>query len=109
MSYKFDPENPFTTKPSQSETAVNPAESRGLKIEHFFSTPGVHPFEQLEWQIRSAKITDDSGQTIFEQDNIEVPASWTQLATKVVASKYFFGDIETGQRENSVKQLVHRV
>ena len=109
MSYKFDPENPFTTKPSQPETAVNAAESRGLKIEHFFSTPGVHPFEQLEWQIRSAKITDDSGQTIFEQDNIEVPASWTQLATKVVASKYFFGDIETGQRENSVKQLVHRV
>ncbi len=109
MSYKFDPENPFANKPSQPETAVNPAKSRGLKIEHFFSTPGVHPFEQLEWQIRSAKITDDSGQTIFEQDNIEVPASWTQLATKVVASKYFFGDIETGQRENSVKQLVHRV
>jgi ribonucleoside-diphosphate reductase alpha chain len=109
MSYKFDPENPFTTKPSQPETAVNPAQSRGLKIEHFFSTPGVHPFEQLKWQIRSAKITDDRGQAIFEQDNIEVPKSWSQLATKVVASKYFFGDIETGQRENSVKQLVHRV
>ncbi len=109
MSYKFDPENPFTTEPTQPETAVNPAQSRGLKIEHFFSTPGVHPFEQLEWQTRSAKITDESGQTIFEQDNIEVPKSWSQLATKVVASKYFFGDIETGQRENSVKQLVHRV
>jgi len=109
MSYKFDPENPFTTEPSQPETAVNAVESRGLKIEHFFSTPGVHPFEQLEWQTRSAKITDDSGKTIFEQENIEVPTSWSQLATKVVASKYFFGDIETGQRENSVKQLVHRV
>jgi ribonucleoside-diphosphate reductase alpha chain len=109
MSYKFDPENPFTMKPSQPKTAVNTVESRGLKIEHFFSTPGVHPFEQLEWQRRSAKITDDSGQAIFEQDNIEVPSSWSQLATKVVASKYFFGDIETGQRENSVKQLVHRV
>jgi len=109
MSYRFDPENPFTTKPLQPETAVNAAKSRGLKIEHFFSTPGVHPFEQLEWQTRSAKITDESGQTIFEQDNIEVPNSWSQLATKVVASKYFFGDIETGQRENSVKQLVHRV
>jgi ribonucleoside-diphosphate reductase alpha chain len=105
----FCPDNPFTTEPSQPETAVNPAQSRGLKIEHFFSTPGVHPFEQLEWQIRSAKITDDSGQVIFQQDNIEVPKSWSQLATKVVASKYFFGDIETGQRENSVKQLVHRV
>jgi ribonucleoside-diphosphate reductase alpha chain len=69
----------------------------------------VHPFEQLEWEKRSAKITDDSGQAIFEQDNIEVPASWSQLATKVVASKYFYGDNETGQREHSVKQLVHRV
>ena len=109
MSYKFDPENPFTTKPSRPETAVNAVESRSLKIEHFFSTPGVHPFEQLVWQTRSAKITDESGQVIFEQDNIEVPSSWSQLAIKVVASKYFFGDIETGQRERSVKQLVHRV
>ncbi|MBW7992104.1 MAG: vitamin B12-dependent ribonucleotide reductase [Planctomycetes bacterium] len=109
MPYKFDPENPFTTEKTQPETAVNTDDSRGLKMKHFFSTQGVHPFDQLEWEIRSAKITDDSGQAIFEQDNIEVPASWSQLATKVVASKYFYGDIETGQRENSVKQLVHRV
>ena len=109
MSYKFDPENPFTTEKSLPEMAVNADESRGLKMKHFFSTPGVHPFDQLEWEKRSAKITDDSGQAIFEQDNIEVPASWSQLATKVVASKYFYGDIETGQREHSVKQLVHRV
>ncbi|MHC4728862.1 MAG: vitamin B12-dependent ribonucleotide reductase, partial [Planctomycetota bacterium] len=109
MSYKFDPENPFTTEKSQPEMVINTDKSRGLKIEHFFSTPGVHPFEQLEWEKRSAKITDDSGKAIFEQDNIEVPTSWSQLATKVVASKYFYGDIETGQREHSVKQLVHRV
>ncbi len=109
MSYKFDPENPFTTEQSKPQKAVNSAESRGLKIEHFFSTPGIHPFEQLEWEIRSAKITGDSGKAIFEQENIEIPTSWSQLATKVVASKYFYGDIETGQRENSVKQLVHRV
>jgi ribonucleoside-diphosphate reductase alpha chain len=109
MSCKYDPENPFRDEQSQPDTAVKPAESRGLAIEHFFSTPGVHPFEQLEWEKRSATITSDSGETIFEQDNIEVPASWSQLATKVVASKYFYGDVETGQRENSVKQLVHRV
>ncbi len=109
MPYKFDPENPFATEKTQPEMVINTDKSRGLKIEHFFSTPGVHPFEQLEWEKRSAKITDDSGQAIFEQDNIEVPASWSQLATKVVASKYFYGDIETGQRERSVKQLVHRV
>ncbi len=109
MSYNFEPENPFRNQQSEPKTATESPESRGLKIEHFFSTAGVHPFEQLEWERRSAKITGDNGQVIFEQDNIEVPVSWSQLATKVVASKYFYGDIETGQRENSVKQLVHRV
>jgi len=109
MSYKFDPENPFRGQQSQPKTTVDTIESIGLRIEHFFSNPGIHPFEQLEWEMRSAKITSDSGEVIFEQDNIEVPTSWSQLATKVVASKYFYGDIETGQREHSVKQLVHRV
>jgi ribonucleoside-diphosphate reductase alpha chain len=109
MSYKFEPENPFRNQQSEMKTASESSESMGLKIEHFFSAPGVHPFEQLEWETRSAKITGDNGQVIFEQDNIEVPVTWSQLATKVVASKYFYGDVETGQREHSVKQLVHRV
>lgn len=112
MSYKFDPENPFRNQSAaggQPETAVQTAERKGLRLEYFFSTPGVHPFEQLAWEIRSAKISSETGQVIFQQDNIEVPASWSQLATKVVASKYFYGDVETGQREHSVKQLIHRV
>ena len=109
MSQKFDPENPFKNRQSQPEKLAETVESNGLEIEHFFSTPDVHPFEELEWETRSAKITSDSGDAIFEQDNIEVPTSWSQLATKVVSSKYFYGDIETGQREHSVKQLVHRV
>ncbi len=109
MSYKFNPENPFRDKQTQSKTAVQADGSVGLAMEHFFSTPGVHPFEQLEWETRSAKIAGDNGQVIFEQDNIEVPTSWSQLAVKVVASKYFYGDIESGQREHSLKQLIHRV
>ncbi len=109
MAYKFDPENPFRIEQSQRKTAMKASKSMGLKIEHSFSSPGVHPFDQLEWETRSAKITGDNGQAVFEQDNIEVPACWSQLATKVVASKYFYGDVESGQRENSVKQLVHRV
>jgi len=109
MSYEYKPENPFKNPESQSETSVKNGQSKGLEIKHFFSTPGVHPFEQLEWEMRSAKIMNDSGQAIFEQDNIEVPVSWSHLATKVVASKYFYGDIGSGQREHSVKQLVHRV
>ena len=88
-----------------------PSNSRfkGLKINQAFSTPAVHPFDQLEWEIRQAKISGDGGEVVFEQNNVEVPASWSQLATKVVVSKYFYGDIDTGHRENSVKQLIHRV
>ncbi len=109
MSQKFNPDNPFKNQQNQPQTITESIESKGLKVEHYFSTVGVHPFDELEWEKRSAKITSDSGEVIFEQDDIEVPTSWSQLATKVVSSKYFYGDIENGQRENSVKQLVHRV
>ena len=109
MSYRFDPENPFKDEGTPAKAALQAEDEKGLTIEPYFSTPGVHPFEQLEWETRSAKIASDSGEAIFEQDNIEVPVTWSQLATKVVSSKYFYGDIENGQRENSVKQLVHRV
>ncbi|MBN2138881.1 MAG: vitamin B12-dependent ribonucleotide reductase [Sedimentisphaerales bacterium] len=110
MSYKFDPENPFKRAESAPvESAKACDSSGGLKIERFFSTEAVHPFDQIEWEKRSAKITGDNGQVVFEQDGIEVPTAWSQLATKVVASKYFYGDTETGEREHSLKQLVHRV
>ena len=111
MSQKFNPENPFEDihqEPDSSNDSQS-LEEQGLQVDAFFSTPGVHPFDKLQWEKRSAKIASDSGDAVFEQDNIEIPTTWSQLATKVVASKYFFGDIETGQRENSLKQLVHRV
>ena len=82
---------------------------KGLKIQPTFSTPGTHPFDEFEWETRQAKIADETGKAVFEQNNCEVPAFWSQLATKVVVSKYFYGDVHSGQRENSVKQLVHRV
>lgn len=111
MAEEFNPNNPFNEgeKMNTPEEKKQAGNGKNLKVEQYFSTPGVHPFDELEWETRSAKIADDSGQSIFEQNNIEVPANWSQLATKVVASKYFFGDIETGKRENSIKQLVHRV
>jgi len=109
MSYNFEPQNPFRVEKSPGKTTVDAAQSNGLSIEQFFSTPGVHPFEQIEWERRKAVITGDDGQAIFQQDDIELPVSWSQLATKVVASKYFYGDLDTGQREHSVKQLIHRV
>jgi ribonucleoside-diphosphate reductase alpha chain len=110
MSYKFDPENPFKREETAPETVQGGnQDSEGMKMEHFFSTEGVHPFDELEWETRSAKIASDKGEAIFEQGNIEMPVAWSQLATKVVASKYFYGDVETGEREHSLKQLVHRV
>ncbi len=109
MSKKFNPENPFNSERKRSETDANIGRERGLTVKRFFSRKAVHPFDELEWETRSAKITSDTGEVIFQQDNVEVPVSWSQLATKVVASKYFYGDIKNGKRENSVKQLVHRV
>jgi ribonucleoside-diphosphate reductase alpha chain len=80
-----------------------------LKVPRVFSTAGVDPFEQVEWTTRKAGITDDKGEVIFEQDNVEVPSTWSMLATNVVASKYFYGEPSTPEREHTVRQLVHRV
>jgi ribonucleoside-diphosphate reductase alpha chain len=82
---------------------------KALRIERVFSDPIVSPFDQIEWEKRTAEITDDSGKVIFKQENVEVPKSWSVLATKVVVSKYFYGEQNTPERETSVKQLVHRV
>jgi ribonucleoside-diphosphate reductase alpha chain len=95
--------------PQQAWKGSKPSSCHSLPITRHFSNQDVHPFDEFEWEIRQAKITGDNGEVIFEQKNVEVPASWSQLATKVVVSKYFYGDVETGQREYSVKQLVHRV
>ncbi|HXI52652.1 MAG TPA: vitamin B12-dependent ribonucleotide reductase, partial [Candidatus Saccharimonadales bacterium] len=78
-------------------------------MERIFSDPQVRPFDQLEWEKRSAEITDDAGKVIFKQDNVEVPKTWSLLATKVVVSKYFYGEQGTSERETSVRQLIHRV
>jgi ribonucleoside-diphosphate reductase alpha chain len=82
---------------------------KGLKVTPHFATQGVSPFDEVKWDKRSAKINSDSGEVIFEQKDVEVPAAWSQLATNVVVSKYFYGDAEKGERENSVRMLVNRV
>jgi len=81
----------------------------GLQIERHFSDKDVHPFDQVTWEARSATIKDEKGQRLFHQDNVEVPSQWSQLATNVVASKYFYGPNGTDDRERSVRELVHRV
>ena len=77
-------------------------QSRKLAVTRVFSDPKVKPFDQIEWDRRVAEITDDGGKVIFKQDNVEVPKSWSQLATKVVVSKYFYGEQNTSERETSV-------
>src|SRR4051794_27170341 len=88
---------------------------RGLHFSPVFSDPGICPFAQQEWERRTAEITDDSGKVIFKQEEVEVPKNWSPLATKIAVSKYFYGDIANGVdprkggRENSIRQLIHRV
>ncbi len=82
---------------------------RGLAVERRYTTAGVHPYDEIEWEMRSAIIANDKGETLFRQDNCEVPASWTQMATNVVVSKYFRGGQGTADREHSVRQLIDRV
>lgn len=81
----------------------------GLSVRRVFSKVGVNPFDEVEWDRRKAAITDDKGGVLFEQTNVEVPKSWSMLATNVVASKYFYGDVTKSEREFSVRQLIHRV
>src|SRR5665213_995986 len=85
------------------------AAKKSLRLERVFSDKTVKPFDQIEWDKRTAEITDDGGKVIFKQENVEVPKSWSQLATKVVVSKYFYGEQHTAERETSVRQLIHRV
>ena len=82
---------------------------KSLRIERVFSDAKVKPFDQIEWDQRTAEITDDAGKVIFKQENVEVPKSWSVLATKVVVSKYFYGEQHTSERETSVRQLIHRI
>lgn len=88
---------------------------RGLRFARVFSDAKIAPCDQLEWERRTAEITDDSGKVIFKQENIEVPKNWSPLATKIAVSKYFYGDIANGTdpykggRETSVRQLINRV
>src|SRR5438874_2089278 len=65
--------------------------SRGLTFNRRFTQPGAHPYDQVEWEQRTAAITGEGGEKVFEQVGVEIPAFWSQQATKVVVSKYFRG------------------
>src|SRR5690349_24320588 len=97
-------EEPPTEAPQGRTT-----ERRGLTIARRFVPPAVNPYDEVEWEIRSAVIQGEGGETVFEQRDVEVPKSWSQLATNVVVSKYFRGPLGSPTRERSVRQLIGRV
>src|SRR2546425_13337528 len=88
--------------------SVQRAPGRGLAIERRFTRAGVHPYDEIEWELRDSVIPGEGG-NVFEQKGVEVPKFWSQTATNVVASKYFRGKLGSPIREWSVKQMVDRV
>jgi ribonucleoside-diphosphate reductase alpha chain len=107
---------PTTLPVSSRSDLLEPLCTRSpLVPERVFSSPKVSPFEEIEWSYRTAEITDEKGKPIFRQEHIEVPAAFSDLATKILASKYFYGDIDAGTdprkggRESSFRQVVDRV
>ena len=84
-------------------------QTSAYSIKRRFTRENVHPYDEIEWQHRTAYITNDKGETIFEQENVEVPKFWSENATNIVASKYFCGAPGMPGREGSVKQLIGRV
>ncbi|MGC1296367.1 MAG: vitamin B12-dependent ribonucleotide reductase, partial [Alloacidobacterium sp.] len=103
------------TKKINSSTASQAAPSAAgkttaaLKFERLFSKPGVSPYDELQWENRTASITDANGKSIFEQKDVETPIDWSMTATNIVASKYLHGQVGTPDRETGVRQLIGRV
>ncbi len=86
------------------------AESPPLGLRRHFTTAGVHPYDQLEWELRDARIKDHrDGSVVFEQKDVEFPRGWSLNATNIVSQKYFRGALGAPERENSLKQIIDRV
>jgi ribonucleoside-diphosphate reductase alpha chain len=100
---------PVHPEMSEGTVPVREGAERGIRFERRYTTPGVHPFDAVEWELRDAVITNERGETVFEQRAVEMPKTWSQTATNVVVSKYFRGQIGSPQRERSVRQLIGRV
>jgi ribonucleoside-diphosphate reductase alpha chain len=93
----------------ETEGETSRIKGRGLTTARRYTSEGVHPYDEIEWEMRSATIANDKGEVLFRQDDCEVPVEWSQMATNVVVSKYFRGGQGTPQREHSVRQLIDRV
>ena len=111
IDFEMDSKAKITDRaPATNGAPVNSAApGRGVVLERFFTTAGVDPYSQVDWDLRSAVISGEDGRVVFEQKDVEVPRAWSQTATNVVVSKYFRGPLGTPRRESSVRQLISRV
>ena len=98
-----------TTSVEVTHTGGRLRNKTGLAFFRHFTREAGDPEHELTWELRTASITDGNGSVIFEQQNVLVPATWSQTATNIVASKYFHGRLGLPEREHSVGQLVARV
>src|SRR4051794_35751461 len=97
---------------NKTETAAthnNKKKAPGLAFRRLFTKAGVSPYDEIDWELRTAQITDAQGNVIFEQKDVETPKDWSMTATNIVASKYLHGRVGTGEREAGVRQLASRV
>jgi ribonucleoside-diphosphate reductase alpha chain len=98
-----------------TEMVSGPAKQRGgrrqgLKIQRFFSTEGVHPYDEVTWERRDVMQTNwKTGEAVFEQRGVEFPDFWSANASTIVTTKYFRGAVGTDARETSLRQLIDRV
>ena len=102
----------LSSKVEQLQSGAGARQRTGVVFPRYFTArlePGKTPYDELQWELRTASIGNDKGAVIFEQRDVEVPADWSQTATNIVASKYFHGKLGSPERERSVAQLVHRV
>ncbi len=95
--------------PEVSEGARAGHAAPGLRFPRAFTQAGRDPFDEIEWDVRSAVIVNERGEAVFEQHDVEIPKSWSQQATNIVVSKYFRGQLQSPGRERSVRQLIGRV
>ena len=109
QSFFSEPEPTLTTQEDPSTMAIAPQRSE-IGIRRHFTTAGVHPYDEVRWERRDARITNyRDGAVAFEQLGVEVPESWSVNATNILAQKYFRGTLGTEEREWSLKQVADRV
>jgi ribonucleoside-diphosphate reductase alpha chain len=109
MGQEKGSERELQTKKSRGEGGVTEPEPKGVTIRRYLTQKGISPFDEVEWTQQNATIVNEKGEKVFEQNDLEFPSFWSQMAVNVVASKYFRGIQGTPERESSLRQLIERV